>query len=286
VLTYWLQGVRWKLLLSPLGRISALRSTQGIYAGLFTNEVVPLRVGELVRAYLASRWLSASMVAVLPSMMVERFLDALWLATGIGLAAIAVRLPKDLTRVGDVLGILVLAATAVFLWIVLRRERELEHGSARVSATGLKGAIGRLAEGLREIGRGKRFYLAALLSAGMLLCQALALWFLMWACAIRLPLVAAAITMLVVRLGTAVPNAPANVGSFQFFTVLALSLFGIDKTVAAAFSVVDFVVLTAPLWILGLWAISRTGMSLSAIRAEIARLWRSPSQPHRRDTET
>ena len=40
----------------------------------------------------------------------------------------------------------------------------------------------------------------------------------MLACGIDLSLGAAAIVLLIVRLGTAIPNAPANVGSFQFFT--------------------------------------------------------------------
>jgi hypothetical protein len=78
ILTYILQGLRWKLLLAPVGRLSTMRATQGIYAGLFTNEWVPLRVGELVRAFLVSRWLSSRFTAVLPSMAVERILDAIW----------------------------------------------------------------------------------------------------------------------------------------------------------------------------------------------------------------
>jgi hypothetical protein len=33
-----------------------------------------------------------------------------------------------------------------------------------------------------------------------------------------------------------IPSAPANVGSFQFFTFLVLGSFGVEKTVAAGFS--------------------------------------------------
>jgi hypothetical protein len=80
--------------------------------------------------------------------------------------------------------------------------------------------------------------------------------------------------LLVIRLGTALPNAPAIVGSFQFFTVLGLRFFGEDKTVAAGFSIVYFLALTIPLWTLGLLAISRSGVSLSTIRFEAAALRR------------
>jgi hypothetical protein len=68
-----------------------------------TNELVPLRVGELVRAFLVSRWLSSSFTAVVPSMVVERFLDALCLAACLGLAAAFVPLPKNLLKVDLVL---------------------------------------------------------------------------------------------------------------------------------------------------------------------------------------
>jgi hypothetical protein len=49
-------------------------------------------------------------------------------------------------------------------------------------------------------------------------------------------------------------------------------LFGEDKTVAAGFSMVYFLALTVPPWILGALAISRTGMNLSTIRSEAAAL--------------
>jgi glycosyltransferase 2 family protein len=273
ILTYVLQGIRWRLLLAPVGRLSSLRAMQGIYAGLFTNELVPLRLGEFVRAFLVSRWLSSGLTSVLPSIVVERFLDALWLAAGIGLAAIFVPLPNNLILAGDVLGSIVLAAILLLVWIVFRREKQLERSEGSSSLrflARLSQLISRLAGGLRDIGISRRLYLAALFSAAMLACQALALWFMALACGIELPFWAGIIVLLVVRLGTAIPNAPANVGSFQFFTVLGLGLFGVEKTVAAGFSIVYFLALTAPLWILGLLAISRAGVSLATLRLEAA----------------
>jgi uncharacterized protein (TIRG00374 family) len=133
------------------------------------------------------------------------------------------------------------------------------------------GFVTRFAAGVKEIGVSRKLLVAAFLSAGMLACQALAAWFMMLSLDIRLSLSAATTVMVIVRLGTAIPNAPANTGSFQFFTVLAMGLFGVDKTIAAAYSVVDFVALTAPLWILGLIAVGRTGMSFRTLKSEVMR---------------
>jgi len=75
-----------------------------------------------------------------------------------------------------------------------------------------------------------------------------------------------AAVFLIVRLGTAIPNAPANVGTFQFLVVAGLTFFGLDKPAAAAFSIAVFLVLTIPLWLIGSFALSRTGLTLNDIR--------------------
>lgn len=277
VLTYLLQGARWSLLLRPIAHLRPLRATQAIYAGLFTNEIMPLRLGELVRALLVSRWLDSGIGKVIPSLVVERFLDALWLAIGVGLAAILIPLPKSLLEAGDALGGFVLVSVAFFLWIVMRKEKQLERGEEERTPrtrvlTRVSAAMKSLAGGLRDIGISRNLYLAALISVAMLACQALAVWFMMLAYGMTLPVAVGAVVLLIVRLGTTIPNAPANIGSFQFFTVVALGMFGVEKTVAAGFSIVDFVVLTVPLWMLGLMALTKSGLTVTSLRMELTRL--------------
>jgi uncharacterized membrane protein YbhN (UPF0104 family) len=186
-----------------------------------------------------------------------------------------VPVPRYLIKAGEVFGEIVLLAALLFAWMVSRTGKEFQRGDHVSSSRALR-ALSRfasqLAGGLRDIGLSYRLCLAVLLSAGMLVCQALALWFMMLACRIGLPLAAATIILLVIRLGTALPNAPANVGSFQFFSVLAFNLFGVEKTVAAGFSIVYFLALAIPLWILGLLSLSRSGIALSTIRVGVAAL--------------
>jgi hypothetical protein len=68
---------------------------------------------------------------------------------------------------------------------------------------------------------------------------------------------------------TAIPSAPANVGTYQFLTVLGLTLFGAEKTMATSFSIVAFVVLTIPLLLIGFAAILRIGLNLRSLRNEL-----------------
>lgn len=276
ILSYFCQGLRWRLLLRPLGRLSALRSTQAIYVGLFANEVLPMRFGELVRAYLVSRWLSTEFVSVVPSMAVERLFDGVWLAVAIGLTAIFIPLPKELLEAGDVLGALVLLATGAFVFILLRKKPA--PGGETSAASGwkplrrLRSLVGGMASGLQRIGLSRASLLAFGLSLGLLVLQGAAFWLVLWAYGLRLSFWVGFAVFAIVHLGTAVPNAPSNVGTYQFFCVVGLTLFGVEKTLATGFSVVVFILLTIPLWILGAAALSRSGTTFYALRSEINKL--------------
>lgn len=274
ILGYVFQGWRWELLLRPVARLSPVRAAQAIYAGLFINEILPMRVGELVRAYLASRWTGADFFAVVPSMVVERFFDGVWLAVCIGLTTLFVPFPKSLLEAADILGVLILAATALFLYLVLRPRRLVRAGRPHARFRALFSSFRALQSGLEGIGRSRVLYVSLVVSLLMLASQILAFWLIMWACNLRLSFWAGAVVLLIVRLGTAIPNAPANLGTYQLFTVVGLGLFGVEKAAATSFSLVVFVLLTVPLWIIGLFAIARSGATLAVIRAEIGRLAR------------
>lgn len=260
ILSYVAQGLRWRLLLAPAGRVSTLEATQAIYAGLFANEVLPLRAGELVRAYLVARRIGKNLLAVLPSLAVERLFDGVWLAACAGATAIALPLPETLTHAADILGAAALFATALFLWIALRG-----------SSPNRSGILARLAADLRAIAKEAPVWTALAVSLLQLAFQAGAFCFVAASYALPIGVWAGVAVFLIVRLGTAVPNAPANVGTYQFFTVLGLRLFGVDKTTATGFSLVVFLALTLPLWLLGTAALSRSGTTLGAVREELAR---------------
>jgi glycosyltransferase 2 family protein len=76
----------------------------------------------------------------------------------------------------------------------------------------------------------------------------------------------------VINLGVSLPNAPANIGSYQFFCVLGLSVFEIEKTKATGFSIFAFLALNLPFAILGFVALIRSGLSLKSMRERVSHL--------------
>jgi uncharacterized membrane protein YbhN (UPF0104 family) len=298
VLSYVCQGARWRLLLRPLGRVSVLRSAQAIYAGLFVNEVLPMKLGEVVRILLVSRWMSVKLGSVAASVLVERVCDGVWLAAGVILATLLVPLPPKLVEAGDAFGIIILITLVLLTLLAVCGHRLSPHFSAHAEIgfnegpgpdTTVKGGssrgftlkgwlfealsalVRRLSFDLRVIGRARGALLAFALSPVMLLLQALSFWMVMRAYGLRLPFTTGVLVFLVVHLGSALPNAPANIGTYQFFTVLGLTLFGVDKTTAAGFSLVVFALLTVPLWAIGFWAMGRSGLTLLEVRSRLVR---------------
>lgn len=275
ILSYASQGMRWKLLLHPQGSISVIKTTQAIYAGLFTNEILPLRVGEVVRMYLVSRWMSVKFILVVPSLVMERFFDGIWLALAIGLAAIFFPLPEKLLEAEEALGVIIIVLTIIIVYVIFRKGEKISTEDISQPAVRWKpirlisATIARLAIGIKDIGLSKHFYLSFFVSSGIWIFQLISYWLVMRAYGIHLSIFAGTVVFLILHLGTAIPNAPSNVGTYQFFTIVGLSLFNVDKTVATGFSLVVFFILTVPLWIIGLYAIGKTGMTFSSIRNEI-----------------
>jgi hypothetical protein len=271
VIAYATQGVRWRLLLRPLGKLSPLRATQAVYAGLFTSEILPMRAGEVVRAYLAARWMGTRLSSVIPSLAVERLFDGVWLSIYIGLAAIFVPLPRNILHAATVFGAVLIALTVfvviVILWGPMRPPREEGSPSRANRVTRwLRGFV----SAVRGMGRSRDFYLSFALTSLILVFQGIAFWLVMVAYGFSLPIWIGAVILLIVYFGTAIPNAPGNVGSYQFFVVIGLALFGVEKTRASGFSMIVFVILTLPVWALGFLALARSGLSLAQIRRGIS----------------
>jgi uncharacterized protein (TIRG00374 family) len=271
---YAVQGVRWSLLLQPLGRISVPRATQAVFAGLFVNEVVPFHLGEIARALPVSRWLAAPFVAIVPSMALERLFDGIWMAVGVGLTALFVPLPRNLLEAGDLFGLVIIVLTAAVVFILFRRSRGAP--AARPDGAAGRGWVSRIAATLRTLEAGLRSIGLSRLSVGafalsflLVLLQAVALWLLLKAYGLAVSFWVGGAVFLIIRFGTVLPGAPGNLGLYQLSCTFGLTLFGVGKTAAAGFSIVAYVLLSFPLWVLGGLALGRTGMTLASIKARI-----------------
>jgi uncharacterized protein (TIRG00374 family) len=260
-------GWRWSVLLLPVGRVSFWRAVQSIYIGLFANEVLPLRTGEVIRCYLLAHWSHIPLSLAISSAAIERVLDGVWLVLAFLTTSLLVDLPGYLVDaawlLGAFLAFLLLVLTAIAMW--------KHHAHAFASKSKWVTVLQRIIDGLHDMGNWRTMTATFGISSVYLLLQIFSVYWLMVAYDLGLSFWAASAVLIITRLGTAVPNTPGNIGSFQFFAVLALALFDVDKTKATGFALVLFFTLTLPLLVGGFVAVALTGLKLGEIKRRATR---------------
>jgi uncharacterized membrane protein YbhN (UPF0104 family) len=264
---YVWQSWRWNLLLGPIARIPLWRSIRAIYVGLFVNEILPMRPGELLRAYLQARWSQLPFSVTLSSVVIERFFDGIWLFLATFAATFFIRLPGHVVGLARLLLVALLVGAALLVMVNLRRQNE----GARPS-----GWLGVLLTDLRLMARSPLFYWSFLASLPYLLLQTAPIYLLLKAYGLELSVWASLVIVLMQRLGTALPQGPGNVGVLQLMTKQALSLFGVDPTTAAGFSMLAWIVITAPLLLAGSVAVIVTGMRVGELKRHVETLAPAP----------
>lgn len=273
VLSYGVQALRWKWLLHPFGKVKLSHAVRAVYAGLFANLIFPLRPGELLRSYLLSNSEDITLGKVFGSVGVERLVDLVIATASLGVVSLLVPLPNRFRKVADTLGIVTLVLLAIvviviyYLEVKLAQDPDFGQGPRRLPSPLMRALLG-----LHSMGTAVSFYPAVLASLFLPFCQVLGLWAMMMAYGLKLPFLAAIVVLLVINLGVSLPNAPANVGSYQFFCVLGLSVFQVEKTTATSFSIFAFLALTIPFIFLGFVGLVRSGLSLRTIRSTVKSL--------------
>lgn len=262
ILVYFLQGWRWSLLLRPVANIPFAQSIRAIYVGLFANEILPLRTGEIIRCYLQGRWSHLPFTVVLSSALIERIFDGVWLIICLLFTMQFVELPELYSRLGQLLGIAVLLGGALLAGAMF-----FKHGTrAALENHPWLAKLNVLLEDLYIIGHSRYLYFSAVASLPYLLLQVLPIYGLAQAYGIDITIGQGFALMVILRLVSVVPQAPGNLGAFQAAAVLGLMLFGVERSLAARFSFVMWAIITLPLLIVGFIALAVTGLDLGEIR--------------------
>ena len=263
VLSYVVQGWRWSLVLAPVDWVPVRESTRAIYVGLYANEVLPLRSGEIIRCYLQSRCSDLPISVTLASALIERIMDGIWLMAALFFVVNEVRLPHFVRDAALFLGGLILIC-AVLLGIAMYwREQTLD---TLLNARWF-GWVHVLIKDLHLIGHSRYLYLAFLVSLAFLLIQVFPFYAALQAqhALQHLPFMASLVIALMLRLSSAIPQAPGNIGMFNWAATQALVIFGVGNAMAKRFSFILLGLFTLPVLIVGFVALALTGLGIGQL---------------------
>jgi hypothetical protein len=276
--SYGLRGLRWGLILRPVGRVPAFTLIGSTAAGFAASTLLPARAGELVRALVLSARTRISVGASVASIVTERLVD---LATILAMFAVAAALSGGRVSAGALtmllpaagLAFAALLAGLVLVLVLLRRRDRTVEALARLAPRRFRDRCARLLhhlmDGLGVLRQPRQWFPLAVWSLAlwsMIVCQLVVL---AWAFGIQLDLVQGVLVVAVSIVGLSVPT-PAGVGGFHAATQFALiNLLAVDPAAATAFALVHHAVCFFPITVVGLAYLSRVGFSLAAVRTEV-----------------
>jgi hypothetical protein len=265
---YVAHGWRWNTLLAPVVRLRLWRTVQAIYIGLFANEVLPLRAGELIRCYLLAHWSDLRLSLSFASAAVERLIDGVWMLLAFLITAGFVRgMPKDLIILVQVLGGLIVLSAGGLFWIAAgRRQAHAVDSESRWSST-----LRHVVEGLQLMGNPRTLLMTSLISLFYLFLQVFTVYALMKSYGLDLSFWVAAGVLAIIRVATVVPNAPGNLGLLNAACVAALRLFDVETNDAKTFSFILLGAQAFPLLLGGAIATALTGLNIGELHARAKR---------------
>ena len=275
LLGFWARGVRWHVLLN--GRLPTRRAFHILNAGNLLNNVLPLRLGEFAKAYMASRNSSVSVMQALSTVLIERLLDVLTV-----FAMLLLVLPRVPAR-SVIVGAAQIAASLAFLAIVgLLAAAALRERTMSV----VRAVSTRLAPRLREqlLTRSDDFLRGASAAGGKGLIAAIAWSIVTWigfgtSCYVSVLAFAPDASWYVggfvncaIVLGLTIPSAPAGAGLFEAAAVAALVVFGIAHDTALACALVLHISTFLAAAVVGVIGLEREGESFKHLAAAAARV--------------
>ena len=262
---------RWQLELRPLEHVPFGRLWVIISVAYMAINLLPVRIGEIVRPWLLSRRSGVSFSSIVGNVVLEKTMDSLIIVFYILLGLLTVEnLPVWVRR-----GAMVPAgAAAILVTLVLlfwwRGETFVDRWVLHLLPEGfgskLKRVLASMADGMRVIPNPVLLLSVFLVSLIMWFLPILSSYIMIRAFDFPVPFGAALVVFIFVGFGTALPNLPGMIGPYQYACQLALGLFGVSAVDALAYGLVLNAVQFLSLVAQGLIALPIAGVSLAEIR--------------------
>ena len=254
---YWLRAVRWGEILSPEAKVAQGRLFATTMVGFLAINVLPARLGELVRAYALARSERIKAGTVLGSVVIERIFDLAALAGFWALSLLFAPYPSWFRRSGYVTILLSVAVTAG-LWLLHASHYDADSLASRIRRflprrlTGpIEGPVASFAAGLRVLGKPSTMGVAGLLTLAMWIVTGAVFLMVGQSMGLALPLWSPLLLAFVVCVAIMVPSSPGFIGVLELSCVLGLSLLGVDRSRATAYGVLYHLTQIVPLVLFG-----------------------------------
>jgi hypothetical protein len=270
----WARTWRWHYLLRPIKPISLGVLWPIVVIGYMGNNIYPFRAGEVMRAFLLKKQENVSFSASIATILVERIFDGLVMLLFVFIALPYMPGLPDWLRQTVILASLLFFG-ALFIFLVMaampRLSRKLyqwvltNHFVPGALQPKLLALADRFMEGLSSLSNFRDVLMIFITSVVVWLLETVKYWFVMHAFSFTVSFFALMLMNGVVNLATTLPSAPGYIGTFDGPGIEILKVFGVNPTVAAAYTLVLHAALWLPVTLLGIWYMVRQSLGWQEI---------------------
>lgn len=280
--SFVLRAIRWRLLLEPGHGGTGFDVRFGATCtGFAANNIFPVRMGEVVRAYVLSRVGGVPFGASVGSLVVERVLDGLVLVSFLVAPVLLPGFPVGETGSGDFVRRVALTGSVVFalgflaLWLVALRPdvalRLWHRTGGRIVpdrfASAVGGGVETFVRGLGSLADPRLLVRAIGWSYVVWACLAASIWTGLLAFDVRGPgFVGSAFVQAVIGFSVALPSTPGFFGVFEAGARIGLRPWNVPEAVIVGFATSYHVLTFIPVTLLGLWYARHVGMRWDEVR--------------------
>ena len=231
-----LRAIRWRALLSPVATVPVMTTMGSLLVGYLANNVLPARLGELVRSHDLGERTGISRPTILGTIVIERVVDTVVVVV-IAAIAILVLSVRGIVASAVLVGLAVTALLVVAIALGLAAHRLPGADRAREFVARwprVHDLMRRLRDGLRVASDVRTMSVAVALSVGSWSCSVLAFAAAAQSVGIQPTIGQAALLAAGINLATAIPAAPGYVGTFELAAVTIGGSVGIAAEPALA----------------------------------------------------
>jgi uncharacterized protein (TIRG00374 family) len=252
------RAVRWGVLLGYAPPAGLRFFYTSMMIGYLANNVLPARMGELIRLYVLERQVGVSKSTSAAAVVLERLIDVLLLLALIDLIALFVPLPA-VVQGGIWIATTVFVAMALVLLFLALNGEHLVRWLTRIAGL-LSQSVGQriqdilacFIDGLSMLRSSKQALCVLLLTLLIWGIDVVSVRLTMQSLHLSLPWIASLLVLVMAGLSFVIPAAPGGVGTYEFFVVAALTPFAVENSQAVGFTFVLHAIMYIVTTIIGL----------------------------------
>ncbi|MDR1942278.1 MAG: flippase-like domain-containing protein [Endomicrobium sp.] len=237
-LTYFLRSIRYYFMIYPIKKTRLFENFPYTMLGFFMNNIIPLRLGEVIRAKVTGERLGISRSAALGTIVVERLMDMINFVLFFFIIMIVLPFP-DFIKKSFYTAAVVFGAMLIVLFIISKNDKKsLEMLSKLPLPLKIKdlflSIFSKFTGGLIILKRPAVFSASFAISLLVWITESCFLVITAYACGINISILGGIFVVIIIGIGAILPTAPGYIGAFEFMGVTALSVLGVHKDSAFA----------------------------------------------------